>query len=57
MLRNPRSGLVLSLLLVAVSLADLIVDHLRGRPAPVPVVFAVVFAISAYACWRRLRQS
>jgi hypothetical protein len=56
MFRNPRTGLVLSLLLVAASLVDLLVDRLRGRPDPVPMLFALIFAISAYACWRRLRQ-
>jgi len=49
--------LILSLLLVAVSLVDLVVDWLRGRPDPVPLLFALVFAVSAYACWRRLRQA
>jgi len=56
MFRNPRFGFVFSLLLVAVSLIDFGVDWLRGRPDPVPLLFAGVFAISAYACWRRLRQ-
>jgi hypothetical protein len=57
MLRNPRIGLALSLVLVAVSLVDLIVDHLRGRSDPVPALFTLVFAISPYVCWRRLGQS
>ena len=57
MLRNQRLGLILSLLLVAVSLVDWIVDWLRARPDPVPLLFALVFAVSAYACWRRLRQA